>query len=250
MTTQSPQTQLKPLSSPLTSRQLKEMLVIQGTLNKKVNPEWRDAGYEWRDAMMVEAVELFDHLNWKWWKTTNKGVDWDQVRMEAVDIWHFILSEHLTMYNDEALLGNMVTLYWPSVTEEPEEVSVKVDCRELIAVISAKSVSALRECEPMAGALDDVIFHFGVLLSDLGMSLSDLYKMYVGKSKLNELRWANGYGTTYVKNWFGEEDNQYLSRLLDSLNAEDENFATDVSLGLSIQYLKVLTEDKKEKNGK
>ncbi len=42
-------------------------------------------------AIITEACELTDATSWKWWK--NKGkVDWDNVKEEIIDLWHFLMS--------------------------------------------------------------------------------------------------------------------------------------------------------------
>jgi dimeric dUTPase (all-alpha-NTP-PPase superfamily) len=45
-------------------------------------------------AIIMEACELKDACSWKWWK--NKGeVDWENVKEEIIDIWHFLMSVSL-----------------------------------------------------------------------------------------------------------------------------------------------------------
>ena len=74
----------------LTETQLVSMLEMQDGMNKKVNPDWVAANNNWHRAIQVEAVEAIEHHGWKWWKKQN--CDMAQLRMELVDIWHFILS--------------------------------------------------------------------------------------------------------------------------------------------------------------
>lgn len=41
-------------------------------------------------ALRQESAELIDSMHWKWWK---KGdTDWDNVKIELVDIFHFFVS--------------------------------------------------------------------------------------------------------------------------------------------------------------
>ena len=42
-------------------------------------------------AIITEACELNDACNWKWWKN-KKDIDWNNVKEEVVDLWHFLLS--------------------------------------------------------------------------------------------------------------------------------------------------------------
>ena len=69
------------------------MLALQDAMNSKINPEWRQAGNEWYRAIWIECAEMLDHYGWKWWK--HQQADMDQVTLEIVDIWHFMLSDML-----------------------------------------------------------------------------------------------------------------------------------------------------------
>lgn len=42
-------------------------------------------------CIITEACELNDATNWKHWKN-KKDIDWDNVREEIIDIWHFLIS--------------------------------------------------------------------------------------------------------------------------------------------------------------
>ena len=40
--------------------------------------------------MLQESAEAIDSLNWKWWKKDEE--DWDNIKIELVDILHFWVS--------------------------------------------------------------------------------------------------------------------------------------------------------------
>ena len=42
-------------------------------------------------CITVESNELMDCFNWKHWKN-KKEIDWDNVKEETIDLWHFLLS--------------------------------------------------------------------------------------------------------------------------------------------------------------
>lgn len=46
-------------------------------------------------AIIHEAVELEDSCFWKWW-SKDKYIDLQNIRVEIVDLWHFLLS--ITMF--------------------------------------------------------------------------------------------------------------------------------------------------------
>src|SRR5664279_3722865 len=82
--------------------QLSTMLELQDGMNSKVNPAWVAANNNWYRAIQVEGVEAIEHHGWKWWK--KQECDLPQLRMELVDIWHFILSASIqTKFGNIAL---------------------------------------------------------------------------------------------------------------------------------------------------
>lgn len=46
---------------------------------------------QWTRCITHEAIELEDAFNWKHWKN-RKDIDWLNVKEEAIDILHFLLS--------------------------------------------------------------------------------------------------------------------------------------------------------------
>jgi dimeric dUTPase (all-alpha-NTP-PPase superfamily) len=206
------------------------MLNIQNELNAHSDPDWMSKHHPWEHAMIVEAVELFDHLNWKWWKKYTSEPDWGQVKMEAVDIWHFILSEAL-QHNSPDAAAEAMEGYFRKVERAPE-----VDQ----SVVSDAAMTFIQVINEGECGMDDYWDVFATLLHHLGMSFDDLYRLYIGKAQLNKLRWANGYGTTYLKDWLGQEDNQYLTQLLDTLDVNDPDYAAKVLAGLETRYQEVV----------
>lgn len=92
---------LKAGTMTISEIQLSTMLELQDGMNSKVNPAWVAANNNWHRAIQVEGVEAIEHHGWKWWK--KQECDMAQLRMELVDIWHFILSASI-----QTKLGNVV----------------------------------------------------------------------------------------------------------------------------------------------
>lgn len=69
-------------------------------LNKKIKPDLYEAikdpdvRREWfmryELALRQESAEAVDSLNWKWWKKDDE--DWDNIKVELVDMLHFWVS--------------------------------------------------------------------------------------------------------------------------------------------------------------
>lgn len=70
-------------------------------LNKRINPDLyrlikedpelrRNWFLKFELALKQESAEAIDSLNWKWWKTDEE--DWNNVKVELVDMLHFWVS--------------------------------------------------------------------------------------------------------------------------------------------------------------
>lgn len=184
----------------LSKTQLAEQLALQNKMNATVNPDWLKAGYAWHRAIMVEAVEALDHYGWKWWKKSEPDVT--QVRIEMVDIWHFVLSSTLvgTGGNADWAVDSLLSRFEGSP-------SPSVGCS-----------STTKLFDTLAGDAADGHFNtavFDALMRHMEFGWDELHAMYVAKNVLNVFRQAHGYKTgAYVKEWFGKEDNVVLADLL------------------------------------
>lgn len=57
----------------------------------KTDPDARRAWFlKFQQALSQELAEAVDSVNWKWWQ--NKPDDWDNAKLELVDILHFWVS--------------------------------------------------------------------------------------------------------------------------------------------------------------
>ena len=80
---------------------LEKIFEQQITLNKRINsklyediqtnPELKREWFlKFEKALSQESAEAIDSLNWKWWKQDDD--DWDNVKVELVDMLHFWVS--------------------------------------------------------------------------------------------------------------------------------------------------------------
>ncbi len=186
------------------------MLELQDAMNRKVNPEWRDAGYPWYRAIWTECAEMLDHYGWKWWK--HQKPDMAQVHLEIVDIWHFALSD-LILHNDDMEKAAEQAL--EGLQRPVGDVDLRSSIEHLaMASIQHQSADIGRFAEVMKAA-------------DLGFDA--LFKTYVGKNVLNFFRQDHGYKEgSYIKTWDGREDNEHLADILASLDADSPAFSKEV----------------------
>ncbi|KID55393.1 dUTP diphosphatase [Pseudoalteromonas luteoviolacea] len=194
------------------------MLEMQNAMNTKVHEQWFSQGFEWYRAIWVECAEMLDHYGWKWWK--KQTPDTEQVILELVDIFHFGLS--LRIDGETSF----------------EELAKQLD-KELAAPSQADDFKQTLELLA-ASAVADKAFNaaaFAGCMTQIGMSIDDLYRGYVGKNTLNFFRQDHGYKEgTYIKEWDGKEDNEHLVEIVKSLDTEHPDFAKQVYSGLQARY--------------
>jgi len=214
----------------LSSTQLATMLSLQDGMNKKVNPDWLNAGYAYLRAAMIESVEGIEHHGWKWWKAQQK--DLPQLQMELVDIWHFALSDIIIGFNGdiqksantiaEQLASNRKSVTFDGIEYVFTEQDI-LDNLELMAGLCA----AKRFDVPL----------FLKIVEQAEMDSNELYRQYVGKNVLNFFRQDNGYKDgSYLKIWNGREDNEHLVDVLNSLDIGLADYSDKVYSGLKQRY--------------
>ena len=220
----------------LTETQLVSMLEMQDGMNKKVNPDWVAANNNWHRAIQVEAVEAIEHHGWKWWKKQN--CDMAQLRMELVDIWHFILSTVIQNTRGSIRFAAI------EMISELSQKSVQFDNQHYILA----KMSLLEKLDLLVGlsaAKRTSLALFNSLLSDCGMSWVELFKQYTGKNVLNIFRQDYGYKAgTYIKIWNGREDNEHLVELLDIIDLSADNVHDELYRTLKSRYMLALNEQK------
>ena len=202
---------------------LETMLHLQQRLNDETNgPGWengttnRGKRINWRRCIWLEAAELVESYPWKHWKDIAAEPDYANIRIEAVDIWHFVLSEALrlnTLENGGDLTGLAKRIASTKAFHrfaeggggKPDDLYAQIDIVESF-------VAAL-----FAGApIEELTARF-FEVAELGdLDLPALYKLYVGKNVLNRFRQEHGYKEgNYRKLWNGKEDNVIMQRILD-----------------------------------
>lgn len=220
----------------LTHQQAIAMLELQQQMNSKVNPDWLRAGYPFLRAVVVEGAEAMEHHGWKWWKA--QTLDLEQLRMEMVDIWHFMLSDFLIeAKGDLPAAAEMVfslsraesdIVYFDGNRYDPQGMKC-LDKLELLIGLSVVRRVSLKLFES--------------LLEDCGMDWLVLFRQYVAKNVLNMFRQDFGYKQgSYQKEWAGREDNEHLVEIMSGLNSETQDYKTGLYEGLRARYTSLVLE--------
>ncbi len=202
------------------------MLELQQKLNDNTNGKGWENGLtaqgkkiDWRRCIYLEAAELVESYPWKHWKNIDAKVDTANVKVELVDIWHFVMSEVLRVN----ALG--------------EARDLKELASDIEASIAGESIEYLEDYYAQIEAIEELIEKlfckfelvdftatFFRLCEKLGLGFDELYSLYIGKNILNIFRQDHGYKDgTYIKVWNGDEDNVVMQEIL----ANNSNIGVD-----------------------
>ena len=196
---------------------IKEMLDLQNKINEKVHPHWREQNFEWYRAIWGECAELLDHYGWKWWK--KQSPNQAQIELELVDIWHFGLSILLSKYDIE----KSISLISEVMTDQRGSGKFRENLEDFTSnTLQTRSFDLKR---------------FNQVMNDVGLTFEKLYVGYISKNVLNSFRQDKGYQAgTYIKDWGGIEDNEYLIRLASKMDPKSENFSSALYTLMEKEY--------------
>ncbi len=196
---------------------IKEMLDLQNKINEKVHPHWREQNFEWYRAIWVECAELLDHYGWKWWK--KQSPNQAQIELELVDIWHFGLSILLSNYDIE----KSISLISEGMIDQRGSGKFRENLEDFTSnTLQTRSFDLKR---------------FNQVMNDVGLTFEKLYVGYISKNVLNSFRQDKGYQAgTYIKDWGGIEDNEYLIRLASKIDPKSENFSSELYTLMEKEY--------------
>jgi dimeric dUTPase (all-alpha-NTP-PPase superfamily) len=203
---------------------IKAMLNLQQQLNDATNGKGWEKGItkngkriDWKRAAYLECAELIESYPWKHWKNIDAKPDYDNIRIEAVDIWHFIMSQMLQEYRIEGK-GDVDTLTHaieslPNFQTFTQDIAAtQKDYYEQIEVVESLMRTLLCDSSP-----ERLMEAFIEVAMQSGLNLTSLYQLYLGKNILNRFRQDHGYKEgTYIKIWNGEEDNVIMQRYLEA----------------------------------
>lgn len=199
---------------------LVEMYNLQNTLNNETNGEGWISGItknqkeiNWYRCIYMEASEAIGSYPWKHWKDIKGVIDWDNIKIEVVDIWHFLMSEHIRLVGIEKAIEEALQAY----------LNYKPSSTPTIELFEEIMTKALKKQLPLMD-------FYRTVASIEGFSMDEVYKLYLGKNCLNKFRQDHGYKDgTYIKEWGGLEDNVHMSEMLNS----------DPNIGYAVLYEKL-----------
>ncbi|MCF6247288.1 MAG: dUTP diphosphatase [Desulfobacula sp.] len=170
-----------------------QMLQLQQELNDATNGEGWEKGVtkngkhiDWKRCTYLECAELIESYPWKHWKNIDAKPDYANIQIEAVDIWHFIMSQALEDYKMKNLgsiedlakninnLNNFQTFtadITPTTTNYYEQIEV---------------VEVLMKTLFCGDSTEDLMQAFIAVAVQSELNINALYKLYEGKNILNK----------------------------------------------------------------
>jgi hypothetical protein len=192
-------------------------LQLQDEINRRINKNWVKERTEedFFRAIWLETAEFMEELPWKWWKKTE--TDYDNLQIEIVDIFHFLLSlillRHYKLDNEDFYTGYTdvtISLFYYGL-----EYSKKLSINELIVKAETLAKQALLKNDT------GLILTFAEIVNTVFDNFNQMYLLYIGKNMLNHIRQEHGYNTgDYKKVINGLEDNKYLTQIIKQVKNE------------------------------
>lgn len=203
------------------------MLQLQAQLNDATNgDEWTKGvtkngkTINWKRCIYMECAEMVDSFSWKHWKSINQEPDWDNLQIEVVDVWHFIMSLAIENYSN-TLRGGIEDL---AINISSQDSFSSIDTKNELFASQDDVIAKVENIMLISLSKDDLdleslVKEFFDLVLMSGLDLETLYRLYVGKNILNQFRQDNGYKDgSYIKVWDGEEDNVVMKRIWEHNN--------------------------------
>lgn len=200
---------------------LEEMFLLQKELNDSTNGKNWELGVNkfgkeinWLRCIHMEVAELIESTPWKHWKNINSEPDMNNIHVELVDIWHFLMSYILQETNVPKAVSLVNT---HCIYEAMEEIDVKLMVKEA-EKLSYISLAIETGNMPTFSGVERFIDQFFRCCKISGLSFNWLQKLYIGKNCLNKFRQDHGYKEgTYTKIWNGDEDNVVMVAILETM---------------------------------
>lgn len=218
-----------------------EMLELQDTLNsntswanwkKWITNKWKIIN--WKRCIYMELAEAIDSISWKHWKNIDWWIDYENFKVEMIDIWHFLMSELEIYYSNEQLIELISKYIWEKSDVKLPLEWKKEDNKNLDKIIKPYEDLMLSTLTiKWKDGLELLLKRFFIALDSASISFNDLYKLYIWKNVLNKFRQDHWYKEwKYIKIWNQEEDNVVMQKIIENTtwfeniyNLLEENYA-------------------------
>ncbi len=190
----------------------KTMVELQHKFNQQTIENYLEKDLNWNSAIIAESGELLDSLGYKWWK--KQVPDMDNVKVEAIDLLHFVISDTLQMNYDIRNFNDILNSTIKDFEVGFKEISINLKNSNLFKLIDLLNTDRLSR-----------FLVLKAIFEKLEMSNEDVYIAYIVKNCLNKFRQHNGYKDgSYIKYWNGKEDNVIAYEIANEWGADEELF--------------------------
>jgi hypothetical protein len=219
-----------------------ETVELQKAFNERVAPGWQldihQKKYNYWMAILDETVEVLNSKHWKWWKNGTKmgEVDWDNIQVELIDLFHFILSIAIQHDSESIIFTQLVNVE----INKDEMYKNKIKNDSFFNDFWDNFLMAVQMKNLPLVAIYWVEFWYRA-----GGNAERLFMEYRIKVALNNIRQEFGYGSAnnYQKMWIdvdtGQkvEDNVIAWKIAKDLELST-NLADEITERLKEYYLK------------
>jgi len=226
---------------------IREMVIMQQMMNVEVAGEEWEEGYtedfnkeiNWLRCLRMELSELIDSTPWKHWKSVNAESDIENIKIETIDTFHFLMSLGLETFNISKttfILNEVLSKHHCSFDFDTTFNHLKtIDISEKLQSMTFDIANRIKDSKSTF-ITESEFYLLSELFFDLlnqTMKFDDLYKLYIGKNCLNSFRQNNGYKDgTYIKMWKVDkekescEDNVIMQEILEDMNISENLYNT------------------------
>lgn len=203
-----------------------EMLALQDKLNTNTNDSnWRNwitpngKIINWKRCIYMELAEAIDSVSWKHWKNIEGWIDYENFKIEMIDIWHFVMSYLLIHWAYEEIANDIME--YVNVKSEiklPKELTKEINLElDNILLAYEKIMQLALEKNDSIEYRKNLIESFFYWLDEAWIDFNELYNLYIWKNVLNKFRQDNWYKEwTYIKIWNWKEDNVHMQEVLEN----------------------------------
>lgn len=233
-----------------------ETIKLQEKFNSKVDNNWKEKNFNWSTCIFVELGEMLASTGYKHWK--KEEADVKNIKMEVVDVYHFIISECLQKVHNEdnqnkyfKLISKGLKSRIKSYGEYAEELEFD---KQSILKLTIISTDVIRFSVLQQDVKDSILFLTRSIIDLIHLVFSgnfdEFLNLYFAKNALNSFRQNNGYKDgTYQKVWDGKEDNEHVAMIVEK-NIALFNEGSEFNAELFIDKVNGLLELSYHKSGK
>ena len=212
-----------------------DMIDKQYRLNVFTNGEKWFLGYtdkgkriHWDLAIIDELMELVNSLPWKHWKSINKPIDKENLKVEVLDLMHFYMSLIINIIGDEIGLSyNNIERNIENIKKEIEDFHLyptkddlcyivepslfpmddETFCNNIYYYVKRCIFPVTYSFELTRNSLLDFFQLVKLVQEYTNFHFEEIHGLYIAKYSLNKLRQLRGYKDgTYLKMWKDPRD--------------------------------------------